>query len=236
MKTKNEEVMKALSPEEMSMLSNVYSILGEMIGQNSQSAPTTNPETNSETVAVAKENMKTTDELTEKVDDVEKELVTTSSDSATGSDDAKTKIDYTQTEETEAAVNEVAKALLEVFKNKKKQDVKPVNPIVSTLKQVAEVQKSTQEQLEELTKAFGQLITGMGIAQQMEVSKSQKEVRKEKNAPIYAEDMEKAFKAILDSVQKSEPEKETGRQSNNDIIRKNLSNPNFLKAAIANKF
>ena len=233
MKQIDANVMKALSPEEMTMLSNIQSIIGELIGQNQEAPP-------EESVEVSKQDeMETTEEIRKPIDEeekVEKEIVTSESDSTTASDDAEERIDETQTEITEDGVNEVAKALLQVLKGKKKQDKKPINPLVSAIKQVVDVQKSNQEQLNELTTAFSQIIKGMGIAQQMEVHKSQTEKKNSQN-PIYAEDMEKVFKSILDSVKTdSRQENSEVKKSNNDIIRDNLRNPNFLKSAIANKF
>ena len=66
--------------------------------------------------------------------------------------------------------------------------------MITTLKQIVDVQKSNQSQLEELSTAFAQLIEGMGITQQMEVHKSKTNESDKK--PIYAEDMEKVLEFL----------------------------------------
>lgn len=225
-------VEKMLDPNEITVLSNAQSLINELL-QGGQGA--------TEEVAVSKENIPTTDDMEETVEDsVKKELENTPSDSATASDDAETRIDETQTETTEEGVNEVAKAILEVFKGyQKREPVKKANPIVEAIRGIAEVQKSTQDQINDLTSAFANLLDGLGVVEQMGVTKSvEKKVEKSAdpitNDRSVADFLAQVLKASGQEVKKDEDQTYAGT-SNSQIIRKNLSNANVLKSLIANK-
>jgi len=254
LKPNNQEVMKALSPEEATLLSNVQSMIGELLqgGGEVIEEPPAPVEAAVMRSIQKEENMKTTEELDEAIDDdpkaekakkVKKEMVTTPSDSETASDDAETRIDETISETIEENVDEVAKSLANILMGNMKKTAKKreINPIVSTLNQVAEVQKSTQGQINDLSTAFEQLLTGIGITEQMKVSKEAEVVEKK---GIVSEDVAGFVQVLKDAlgVSKSEP---TGMRSeapvsgawgsNNDQIRKNLSDPNVMNGLIGNK-
>jgi ribosomal protein S7 len=197
-------------------------------------------ESNQGFVNKQEDNMKTTDELEESIDDkeVEKDQVTNTSDSGTASDPAKERIEEGTTEITEEGVKEVAKtlvnALTQISAPVKKE---PVNPLVQAIGKLAEVQKSNQDQINTVSVALEQLLNGLGIVEQMNVQKSQ-DLTVQKRAPVVSEDMEKFMSKIMEftGVKKSEESSVASANrpvsgapgGNGEIVRKNLADENVL--------
>lgn len=250
---KENEVMKALSPEETTMLSNISSIIdqlisgagGEVVEQQEEEENNMNQEEAFKAENDTESNMKTTEELDEAIDDedIEKELVTTQSDSSTASNAAEEIIDETQTELTEGNVDEVAKALSGVLKNIMKpnqQKPKKVNPLVKVLEGVTQVQKSTQEQVNELNTAFSRLLEGLGVTEQMKVHKASSE--NSKGTPYTSDPnaQQDVVKSLVEALQNVSSNKDKTEESNmvgdnREKIRKNLSDPNVLSALVTKR-
>lgn len=228
-----DKVEKMLSPEEATMLSNIQSLVGELLNASS-GAPAQEPvmETMKEEDKPEFEKPKEED----KKEDVEKELETTPSDGPTASDDDKKRIDENQTEITEENVDEVSKALVKLFNiaNPKKEVVKSeLGQVVDAINKMVEVQKGQNNKVNELETAFSHLLEGFGITKQMEIAKSEDITKK----PIVTNDNDRVIKAIANVLENAvgKNTEEEVPKSNAQIIRKTLGNPNFLRAAIANK-
>ena len=238
---RKQSVMKALDPNEITMLSNVQSLVNELL-QGQAVVP-------AEGVAVSKENLPTTDDMEKIIDDdekkasVKKELENTASDSATASDDYETRIDETQTEITEEGVNEVAKAIVEMFKNYRKKDpVKKTNPLIEAIQGIADVQKSTQQQINDLSEGFANLLEGFGLVEQMGVTKNAQNNDNnvvKKGQPITSNDSQQVVNFLNQLIQASgkveKSEEKEEFQSNSSIVRKNLSDKKILRGLIANR-
>ncbi len=172
------KVQKALSPEEMTLISNIESMLGELkaqggAGMDPMAAPAPVAEQQAPIMREDdEEKIGTTDEKTESID---KELETSESDSATASDDAEERIDETQTELTEEGVDEVAKQLIKMLRGSGtvKKSKPPVNPIIAALGKVVEVQKSTQSQVDGIENALTSIMDGLGLFKEMEIAKAE---------------------------------------------------------------
>lgn len=266
----NNRVEKMLSPEEVSMLSNIQSLLGEVMRMGGDPQGNPNLGTVEASCGVRKaengdgERIATTEELDKNVEkqtegeekekekEVEKMLVSSPSDSATASDSAEERIEETQTELTEEGVDEVAKAIYKIanaFKNNVNKST-PTNPLIDAMYNLAEVQKSTQEQINVIAQGFNNLIEGMGIAEQMKVTKSLEDQKSSQGVPLVnpdSQEMQGFLNVLNQMVQGQAVQKDQGdisyKQSNhpiegsdnNSIIRKNLSDRKILGHLVANK-
>jgi len=238
-KDKDKKVEKMLSPEEATMLSNIQSLVGELLNASSggvvgEPVMETMKEEDKPDFVKPEEEKK---EEEKKEEDVEKELEITPSDSSTASDDDKKRIDETQTELTEENVDEVSKALVKIFNlaNPKKEVAKSeLGQVVDAINKMLEVQKGQNSKVDELETAFSNMLEGLGITKQMEIAKSEES----KSKPIVTNDNDRVMKAIVEVLGNAvgkKQEEPTGQLSNSQIIRKNLGNKDFLHAAIANK-
>jgi hypothetical protein len=244
----SKKVEKALSPEEMTIISNIESMLSELksysgggMGDmgNNQEMAAQNPIMRED----SEEKIGTTDEKEKAID---KDLTTTPSDSATASDDAEERIEETQTEITEEGVDEVAKQLAKVLRG-----IRPVskskpktNPIIKTLSDMVKVQKSNQDELIELKEAFKGLAEGLGVIKQMEIAKS--ETNTNKSNPITSSENTKTIEfinSLQEIVNKSNKKEEINKKesgvrpwnANQKIIRKSLNNRQVLKGLLGVK-
>lgn len=244
-KKKNNAVNKALSPEEQSILGNIQSLIQELTTGGSEPAE-------EEPVMAAEEEIEDDDMVVEEeiVDDegeqevkmtlVNKELETTPSEGPTASDDAEGRIEGNQIPESEENVTAVAKALIQALAPKQQKVEKSATELIlEAVGQMANVQKSNQKQITDLSNAFGQLIQGLGIVDQMGIAKSAKEEIAQKSTPIMDSDNQNVIdfmKQISGMVNKSETVSQpevVGSQ--NSVIRKNLRDKNVLRALVANK-
>lgn len=224
------KVEKALSPEETTALSNIQSILSEIL----QMGPA-EEEMVEEPIAMAEEDEEDKDiekaaeeDMDEEDDDVEKGLETTPSESETASDDAVTRLEEVLTEQTEENVSEVAKALLTLLSPKKVKKSKktPTSELTKVLETIVEVQKSSQEQVSDLSEAFGNIIQGLGISKQIEVSKSSKK------KPAMDQDNQAVLALIQKALGVKKEEPKSGLRENSSVVRKNLGNIDVLKGLV----
>ena len=240
LKNQNLDVNKSLTPEEISILGNIQSMVGELLNQSGfaqqdvqQSAQ--QPEQPPAQTMKAEDSTKTTEEMQTSIEDeAKKDIVSTESDSSTASDNAEERIDEQMTEQTEEGVAEVSKALAEFLKSYtvKKDPAKKINPVIGALGQLANANKSLKSEVLEVKNAMAQLLDGLVIIEQMKSMKSQ-EIKSE---PITTQTDAKDFIKMLVSELKGEVRKsEDENLNNNQIIRKNLSNFDVLKGLIANK-
>lgn len=234
---KSRKIQKMLSPEEMTLVSNIESILTELRQMGSGEGPIEEP------AAVMEEEMPMTEEESMEQETEEKEvkmilkgLETTPSDSATASDDAEERMEEPLTEATEENVNEVEKALRVILgavsaNNVNKSVVKEQSPLIQCLNKIVEVQKANQNQVKDLSEAFGHVLNGLGIAKQME------SVQKEVGAPkqINKSQNDELINAIARLIPSQEVKKEEQPYSQNNVVRKNLSDRETLIGLIGNR-
>ena len=233
----SKKVNKALSPEEQTALSNIQSILSEILAMNEGAEPQSvemaepqgmppTPEQQEEEGKEVKMIIKAFKEM------AKKSMEETPSDAATASDDAEVRIDEVQTEQTEENVNEVAKAIMMLLgKNGHVQKSKSSDPTISALNEIVKVVKAQNERQGVLEETLGHIMNGMGVMKQFEVAKAEQK----KNQPIVDQDNQAVLKAIGDalgikatgtSVQKSD------YMSNSQVVKKNLGSADVLKGLL----
>jgi hypothetical protein len=225
----SKKVIKMLSPEEQTALSNIQSILAELLAMGGAEAPMEEPE-----VEMAENEMMDTPEDEEsegkEVKMIVKGIEETQSDAATASDNAETRIDETQSEQDEENVNEVAKQLVSLLQQGtvKKSAVKKLDPTTAALAQIVQVVKSQNERQSVLEETLGHVLSSMGVMKQLEVAKA-----KEKKQPIVNNDNTAVLKAIQEAlgVQVHKSENET-YISNSQKVKKNLGSADVLKGLL----
>lgn len=255
----NRKINKVFSPEEMTALSNISSIINELMqmggNDNNSSIVEEELEDNSNVVSnPPARNDQTPSDNTEENEEKEvkmivknldlklqkilKGLETTPSESATASDDAEERMDEPMTDLSEENLNAVAKtiALLLAGKTAVKKSAPKRTALEQILDRIVSVQKSTQEGLDELSVAFGHILKGMGIAEQLEVTKSEsdKQVREAQVSKSQNEEMMKFLKQIVDVSKSANNTEETkvSKSSPNSIVRKNLGTREVLTALV----
>jgi len=229
-------VNKALSPEELTALSNIQSIISELVQMSGGvEAPMEEEVMMAENEAPPKEVQEKIDEEDE--DSVNKGIITTPSDSATASDDAVERMEEVQTELTEENVNEVAKALnvLASLQTKKKAVKKSANQLIlEEIGKVAGIQKSNQEQIQEVQKALFSVIEGMGITKQFEIAQKSQIGNPQVGQDVQNEQMLQHIKKALgssDNIQKEQNK----FLSNGEIARKNLKDRQVLTGILGQR-
>lgn len=260
--SRNRRVSKMFSPEEMTALSNISSIINELMQMGgNEGTPIVEEEEPSDPVAPKlpiKNNqpdsdMSNTDDsedteekevkmivknLDTRLSKILKGLETTPSDSATASDDAEERIDEPQTELSEENLNEVAKtiALLLAGKSTVKKSAPKSTALEQILDRLVSVQKSTQEGIDELSEAFGHILKGMGIAKQLEISKSEedKKGREEQITKTQNEELLKFFQQIRNVTKDADNSgvKNVSGKSQTNEVRKNIGTREVLTALV----
>lgn len=235
MKEKN-TVNKALSPEEMTILSNIGSLL-DQLKQMSSGDGIVEPEEVTE--AEDKPDNETTpeeDSLNGKeVKMIIKGTENTPSDGATASDDAEERMDEVLPDLTEENVSEVEKAFKLILSHlpktvKKSQPKQTVSPVVTLLNKMVDVQKSTQDQIGEIEEALGHILNGIGITKQFEVSKPKQDDPKVINK-AQNDELLSVLKSLVSDKKESE-KKNDPRMSQISHVRKNLSDARVLAGLV----
>ena len=218
------KVSKALAPEELTLLSNVQSILDELIQMSGGAADNTlapEEEIMSAETDSTEEDMMDKETEGKEVKMILKGMEETPSDASTASDDAEDRMDEVQTKETEDNVTEVAKALIALLapKSEVKKSVPTKSKLEQVLEQIVQVQKAQQANQVELSEAFGHLLEGMGIADQIKVAKASKE---QPAKEIHKGGNEEVLQ-VLKSLMSSKENVEENPTSNQEKVRKNLT-------------
>lgn len=242
-------VEKALDPQAQTIVSNIESLLAELqqvSGGNDDVDPTktgkevVDPDLEVDDAMQGKE----VKMIIKGLNDIVKALETTPSDGATANDDAEERIDDPLPEPSQENVEEVSKGIqaLAAILGKKSVAVKKSQPSVTErlLAKIVEVQKSTAEQIGDLSEAFEGVFKGLGIADQLriEVEKEEKErtITKSSNDEVGA-----FIKGLIEigknsgRVQKSETteEKPNNKAAGSNVVRKGLSDVNVLKGLLS---
>lgn len=223
------KVNKALSPEEQTALSNIQSILSELLTMSENGGGMEAPTEEPVEMAEGEDVMTPEEESSEgkEVKMIVKGLEETPSDAATASDDTEERMQEVQTEQTEENVNEVAKALLEALgrRNTVKKSA-PLDPTTKALNQIVQVVKAQNDRQSVLEETLSHVLNGMGVMKQLEVAKSE-----QKKQPIVDNDNQAVLKAIQSMLTVNKPEVQT-YESNSNIARKNLGSADVLKGLL----
>lgn len=222
------KVRKMLSPEEQTALSNIQSILSELLTMSDAGAPAEEPVEMAEGEMMDTPEEEAADEKEVKM--IVKGLEETSSDAATASDDAEERMDEVQTEQTEENVNEVAKQLVSLLQQGtvKKSQVKKLDPTTEALNKIVQVVKSQNERQAVLEETLSHVLESMGVMKQLEVAKAE-----QKKQPIVDNDNSAVLKAIQEAlgVQVHKAENES-YVSNSQKVKKNLGSAEVLKGLL----
>lgn len=241
-------VLKALSPEEQGIVSNVASLLnqllsGQAVEENPEKvsegepaggpgAPTTSLKSKACKADKSPEDMAEDTTVEPESEEAKKALVTTESDAGDANADAEERVDETQPEPNAKKIDEVAKALAKILTGNI-QSVKksaPIDPTISALEGVSKVLKNLVDRQDEMESAFSNILTGLGITKQFEVAKSAA-APVQKGKPIFTSDNANGVMEILTALAKGMEKKEDEPVGDNrTVIRKNLGNGDVLAA------
>ena len=261
----DDKILKSLSPEEASIVSNLMSGLNELLSMNSSTDTTgvQNPapagvagkadmaNTGTDKEDPNKEKVETEEEKEEKA---KKNISTTPAQTSpeggkapTGSSPATDNIDDQTGKEEEKNVEEVAKSLVQLLTGiKKPQPVqKTVNPVIAILDGVVKAQQKTSNDVEMLSNTIAKMLEGLGVVKQMEAVKKDLTKENSPSKPIMNADNEAVLKFIngLNSVVKKSQDNgnqeykiaENELNDNSKIIEKNLNNIDLIKAFTISK-
>jgi hypothetical protein len=235
-------VMKALTPEEKTLLANVKAGIEEILNisaaggesnENGMQAAAVQPPKPQQTVAMAEDRQETTPKLEESPDKkveecstskVKKETTSQPGDTASAQDKTETRIEDPEPEGSEEALAEISKAFAKFFGvNKSVKKTAPINPIVEVMAAQQKAMKSQNDKIDMLAKGLSELMDGMGITKQLEIA--EEEVRKAEIKPITNPDSDLVIKHLADLIKgnQSSVEKQFGtpQMQNQEIVRKN---------------
>lgn len=223
------KIVQKMAPEEQAILSNIASLISQLM-QSSPEVPMMEEASVMEAEAAVPEfNEEDKDKM------VDKGLEQTPSEGATASDDTEERIDDPVPEPSAENVQEIAKAILSMIKRPVVQkSASGVNPqITQILSEVVKIQKSNQDQLSAIQTAFGHILKGLGIADQLEVAKSKNEQEQKvaKSVDLTNKQLLDFINASLQNVQKSGSEEKV-QKSNAQVVHDNLSDRNVLGAIL----
>jgi hypothetical protein len=220
--SKNNDVYKALDQEAKTVVANIRSLADEILQMDSG----TGLEKEEKPVEE-----KPVDETMLKPEEAQKGLVTTNSDSNTASTEEENE-DKVLPESTNEAVSAVAKAILQMAKNQKTEEVKKErNPVLEALEGLTSVVKKNRDDMSELQNTVKQLFDGMGITQQFEIvkkSKADEQVRK--SQPIVNNNNQELYNLLSGLIKKEEKPMFT---SNNETVHKSLKEKDILAQLVA---
>jgi len=244
---KNNTVDKALSPEEMTILSNIQSLIQELVSMSGEKAQEPVKEIDDEEKEMEKADMSGTgkenkeDEyLKEKKGKVKKEIENTPGEGPDAMSSAEDNVDENLPESTKDNVDDVAKALASAINltlKSRKETKKSVNPVIQTLSDLTETVKKNSLDIESISNAVAKVLQGLGVDEQLNIA--HKSLQNSSSKPIINTDNDATLKFVVDLINKAKDsnmeegnKKGTTYQKNADIINKNLSDKNVLKALV----
>jgi hypothetical protein len=218
------QIRKALSDEEQTILANIKSLTEELMSANSQTqAPgmeddtveaglSANLETDENISGLLKRNddededdevKKTKNEDIDNMDDkddkdetVSKDIVSTPSDVATARDSTESRMLDVMSTLTEENVDDVKKAISLIRKARSRQVAKSQSaPIVSAITELAHVVKDISSRQIEQEQAFTNLLDGLGVTKHIESAMSKDNVVR-KGKPIMHNDNHELMKSL----------------------------------------
>lgn len=224
---KSRKVQKMLSPEEMTLVSNIESLLSELMqmGAGAGMEPEVAPETPD--MVMEAEDMP----MDEEEKGIKKGLEETPSESATASDGAEERMEEPMTELSTENLSDVEKAILGMIRNQgvNKSVKTEQSPLTQVLNKMVEIQKSSQDKINDLSTAVENILGGLGVAKQLEVVQEQtnrdpKTINKSQNDELIA-----ALQSIVEVKKEKKP---VGPRSQQNEVRKNLNNYDTLRGMI----
>ena len=246
------QIRKALSDEEQTILANIKSLTDELMSANSQTqAPgmeddtveaglSANLETDEDIGGLLKRSddededdavKKTKNEDIDNMDDmdetvaVSKDIVSTPSDVATARDSTESRMLDVMSTLTEENVDDVKKAISLIRKARSRQVAKSQSaPIVSAITELAKVVKDISSRQIEQEQAFTNLLDGLGVTKHIESAMSKDNVVR-KGKPIMHSDnheLMKSLTALMSSMKTGNAVEKNEAGSNPNRIRKNL--------------
>jgi len=229
------KVNKMLSPEEMTLVSNIESILQQLMQMGSGGGMAEEPAT--PVVMEAEDMPPKIDEDEDKTMEkrrLKKGLEETPSDAATASDDAEERMEEVHTELSAENVSEVEKAFKVLMQAMQKQNVKksvnaPQSPLTQVLNKLVEVQKANQEQINDVSMAMTHILEGLGVAKQLDVveepARNPKSINKSQN-----DELLEVLKGL--TQEKKEESSYINKASQSNKVRKTFSDPNILRGLL----
>jgi hypothetical protein len=192
-------VQKALSPEEMTGLSNIVAICQEILQSGKAAEQTPAPVPEQKATMSQYDNP---DEEKKKPEETSKEakkaIETTPPDATDAGTPPETQEKEIETEETKRAVDEVAKMLLTALRPQKVQKAK--DPVLSALENIALVVKQQSERQDLLATSFGQVLDGLGVMKQLDVAKAAQQKKETEYKPVQTIDTQKFIEGIAKAL------------------------------------
>lgn len=249
----NTEVNKAMSPEEMTVISNIKSQLDQLLSMGGNGAPpaappgeqappvamSQNPTMKAEDAVDIGDMEDGVDKEEDDMEEVDKGLESTPSESSTASDDATPRMEEPQSDPSEENVNEVAKAFLQLIqKGQNKPVQKQQTPLMATLQtvqRVVDVQKAQEKKQVELETALNGILKGLGVMDQLDIAKS----RVPKSVPITTQDNNPTLDMIVKALTQAQGQNQSQVSQNNvvqksqhEIARGNLNDLSVLSGMV----
>ena len=199
------DVMKALSTDEMTVLSNIQSLIEQLM--QASAGNTQADQSQTADMSMQGQAAKSDEGYKESIFDdgkAAKAIVSGTSDAATPEDSkAKDMIDDQLTPEPteENLKSELAKALATIMavssKVKKSDAPKIDNSVVATLNEVTKALKAISDRQDVMAKAFGEVLDGMGVTEQVEIARKEQD---DKRKPIMNADGAAVVKFLADAL------------------------------------
>jgi hypothetical protein len=244
------KVQKMLSPEEEAMLSNIQSIVGELVSLNSGGGDMSGEDDiGGEQINLAETEPYEEEDETEgkEVKMIIKGIETTQSDSSTASDNTEERMSEVQTEQTEQNVQEVVKALLSNpdtakallgnafgFEIKKSAPKQSVDPAVQVMSQMAQIQKNQNSRMDEMTDVMKNLLEGLGIVDQMKVTKAKNITPTNQANTAQNEQILQVIQKAL-GIPSQNQETEQVNKSNSQAVHKTFAQANVLAGLLGRR-
>lgn len=167
---KENKVEKVLSDQELSILSNIQSMIGELTNMNAgeQAGEATGVEAPAEEEVAMQESPMQTDEDQDGTE--EDEIAVKKEEGPTADDDTETRISDNLPETTDENIDEVKKALLKILGGEKVKKSKPVDPVLAAIEGLTKVVKSVYAENQQTQSAVANIIEGLGITEQINLS------------------------------------------------------------------
>ena len=228
-------VMKALTPEEKTLLANVKAGIEEILSisdaggamaENGMQTMEPAAAPQEKQVAMADDAQETTPQLEEAPDEkkasVKKDTTSQPGDTADAEDPTEKKTEDVIPEGSTEALAEIAKALMALTGKSVKKSEVAVNPLVSTIASQSQAMKNLNQKVDFLANKFSELLDGMGVTKQLEIAA---EAAKQEAKPVMSTDSDLVMKHLANLIKGNvAPEDKqigTPQMQNQEIVRKN---------------
>jgi hypothetical protein len=217
------KVLKSLSPEEATIVSNIQSLLAQLTqgGEGEAAAMANDPMAEGD-----EDEIKLGAAMVDDDEEVDKGLETTPSDGSVAGDPAEAAFEEELPDSTAANAKSVAKAILDM--------IQPASPTSDSTAMIAGLTQVVQKAVERQTAmetTVSKLLEGLGVAKQLELR-----VKEERRStPIVSNDNAAVMKALSALIANSQPTKADVTKSMHEQARDNLGTANVLAALVGAK-